>query len=146
LEALARIGGLVHAAGDARAPDPAARLESAGRALADDLLAVIDLPHQARGLGWSYAHFRLVFARRFGVGPGAWRLRHRLDHARHLLRERGLPVAAVAEAVGYRDPFAFSRIFSRHAGCSPSAYAASASATTITGPATAAGRRGSGSR
>lgn len=48
----------------------------------------------------------------------------RLQKAMLLLRTSQLKVAAIAETVGYKDPFAFSTAFKRHLGCSPSAYGA----------------------
>jgi AraC-like DNA-binding protein/quercetin dioxygenase-like cupin family protein len=47
----------------------------------------------------------------------------RMDRARELLREGGHKVAEVADAVGYPDPHYFSRVFKRHVGCTPGAYA-----------------------
>jgi len=44
----------------------------------------------------------------------------KMDWARALLAESGLPVTEVARRVGYADPFYFSKVFRRHAGDSPS--------------------------
>ena len=46
--------------------------------------------------------------------------RMKMDWARALLAESGLPVTEVARRVGYADPFYFSKVFRRHAGVSPS--------------------------
>jgi AraC family transcriptional regulator of adaptative response / methylphosphotriester-DNA alkyltransferase methyltransferase len=49
-------------------------------------------------------------------------LRHvRMTHAADLLVASELPVAAVARAVGYRQPAQFSKAFRRHHGLPPSA-------------------------
>ena len=48
----------------------------------------------------------------------------RLQKAILLLRTSQLKVASIAEAVGYKDPFAFSTAFKRHLGCCPTAYCA----------------------
>jgi AraC-like DNA-binding protein len=45
-------------------------------------------------------------------------------NAASLLQDRSLKLQSVAEAVGYQDPFAFSRAFKRWSGASPSAYRA----------------------
>ena len=39
-----------------------------------------------------------------------------------ILRQTNLPVAHIAKGVGYTDPFAFSKIFRKHKGVSPSQY------------------------
>jgi AraC family transcriptional regulator of adaptative response / methylphosphotriester-DNA alkyltransferase methyltransferase len=46
--------------------------------------------------------------------------RMRMTRAAELLREDSLPVAAVARAVGYRQPAQFSKAFRRHHGRPPS--------------------------
>ena len=46
--------------------------------------------------------------------------RVRMDHAAVLLLRDGIPVSAVARAVGYRQPAQFSKAFRRHHGCPPS--------------------------
>ncbi len=48
----------------------------------------------------------------------------RLTKAASLLHERALKLQAVAEAVGYRDAFAFSKAFKRWSGASPKRYRA----------------------
>ena len=42
----------------------------------------------------------------------------RLDHAQQLLQS-GLSVRETAEAVGYNDPFYFSRLYKKHMGVTP---------------------------
>ncbi|MBD2867282.1 AraC family transcriptional regulator [Paenibacillus arenilitoris] len=48
----------------------------------------------------------------------------RIEHAKRLLLESDEKVIAVATMVGYDDPSFFSRLFARHAGCSPREYRA----------------------
>jgi AraC-like DNA-binding protein len=104
-------------------------LDRARRELADDLLATIDLPAYARRMGLSYAHFRRVFTQAAGMPPASWRTKHRLEHARQLLRERGLTVIDAAAAVGYGSAAAFSRRFTQACGDSPSRVRAAGVAT-----------------
>jgi AraC-like DNA-binding protein len=42
-----------------------------------------------------------------------------------VLRRERAPLAEIAERIGYQSASAFSTAFSRHTGCSPSAYARS---------------------
>ena len=45
-----------------------------------------------------------------------------MHQAAYLLRDQNLAVKEVARSVGYRDPFAFSKLFKKHFGSTPSAY------------------------
>lgn len=50
----------------------------------------------------------------------------RMDMARQLLRDTGVPVARVAAALGYGDPTVFTRAFARWTGRTPSRFRAEA--------------------
>lgn len=67
---------------------------------------------------------RSAFAERFtlvlGQPPLTYLTEHRMRLALYLLRHSGLPVAAVAERVGYGSGTAFSQAFRRAHGVSPS--------------------------
>ena len=56
----------------------------------------------------------------FGLTTGQWMLKLRLDIASEQLIESDLPIATVAQNVGYSDQSAFTRQFSRATGLSPS--------------------------
>lgn len=45
-----------------------------------------------------------------------------LDHAKHILGQTQMPLAELADALGYADPGNFSRWFKRETGLTPSAY------------------------
>lgn len=63
------------------------------------------------------------FTRTVGVAPMEYLLDWRMQVARRLLRHERLPVAEVAERVGYGSASTFSVAFSRRVGQSPSRYA-----------------------
>jgi transcriptional regulator GlxA family with amidase domain len=69
---------------------------------------------------------RAVFARKFGVEFGRSPLRYltevRMERAAELLRASDLPLAEVAERVGYASEFAFNRAFKRHFLLPPGGY------------------------
>ena len=73
----------------------------------------------AEELGMSYTSFRTRFRSDEGQAPAAYRRRHQLERAKQLLEETQMNVSSIADTLGYRDIFAFSRQFSREAGCSP---------------------------
>jgi transcriptional regulator GlxA family with amidase domain len=69
---------------------------------------------------------RPVFARRFQAAFGSSPLRYltarRMERARELLVDSELPLAAIAERVGYASQFAFNRAFKRHFLVPPGVY------------------------
>jgi AraC-like DNA-binding protein len=87
----------------------------------------------ARQAGLGETAFRAAFQRLAGLPPRAWLERRRITHAAGLIREGGLGVADAAAAVGYDDPFHFTRVFRRVMGCPPRAWRQGA-ASGITRP------------
>ncbi|MEA2331544.1 MAG: AraC family transcriptional regulator [Thermoleophilaceae bacterium] len=65
----------------------------------------------------------------------------RMTRAAELLRDRALPVAAVARAVGYRQPAQFSKAFRRHHGRPPSAVRGAPGGGRTSGRAASEARR-----
>lgn len=63
-----------------------------------------------------------LFIKHTGQSPKQYMNQVRLERAKALLQESDCSVAQVAAAVGFEDPLAFSRFFSRHCGVSPTAY------------------------
>jgi len=76
----------------------------------------------AAEVGLAADHFSRVFREIAGERPQAFVLRLRLQRAQQLLLETSLQVGEVAQAVGFRDIFYFSRQFSKHFGLPPSVY------------------------
>lgn len=70
----------------------------------------------------SYSRLRVLFVRRWGVGPGEYRIRCRMEQAWFLLQDPGIRIREIADRLGYKDSFAFSRQFKQHFGCSPLHY------------------------
>jgi AraC-like DNA-binding protein len=77
----------------------------------------------AEEMGYSGPHFRRLFRRAMGLGPSAYQLRERMARAMSLLRDAD--VKEVAAALGYSDPFVFSRQFKAQTGLPPSVFAQS---------------------
>lgn len=73
----------------------------------------------ARRLHLSAEHFSRLFRQVVGQSPMEMILDVRLSHARHLLRESSLGVGEIAERLGYRDVYFFSRQFRQKCGVSP---------------------------
>lgn len=64
-------------------------------------------------------HFSRVFRKVAGMSPLDYILDIRVSHARHLLMESSLTVGEIADRLGYRDVYFFSRQFKQKTGLSP---------------------------
>ncbi len=97
-------------------------IDAACEALAEDFEQRIPLPQLAEELGIGYERFRKVFTEQLGMSPGEYRIRRRIDRARELIVQDGLSNKELAYALGYPDPFTFSKQFRRVVGESPAAF------------------------
>lgn len=81
-------------------------------------------PHRVEDLaaraGLSPRYFSIKFKELIGSSVQAYVIRTRIERAQHLLLYAGMNVTEVADALGYRDIFFFSRQFKQHTGKSPS--------------------------
>ena len=105
----------------ARAAGGEDAIARASRLLADESVRRVDLRAWCQGQGLAYEAFRKAFTARVGEPPGRYRIRRRLEMACQLL-EAGLPVAVVAERLGYASPYEFSAQFRARLGVPPSRY------------------------
>lgn len=67
----------------------------------------------------SVFHFARAFRASVGAAPGSFQRSARMKRAQRLLVETQLPVIEVAALVGYETPQAFSRVFRRMVGVTP---------------------------
>lgn len=74
----------------------------------------------AVAFGVSPEHINLIFRRELKMTPSAVINRERVMLAYRLIHEQGKSVKEAAYAVGYQDPFYFSRVFKRTLGIPPS--------------------------
>ncbi|MEJ3653648.1 AraC family transcriptional regulator [Actinomycetes bacterium KLBMP 9759] len=82
----------------------------------------VSVSELARTAGLSTSHFAALFRAATGSGVVEYTKRLRMARARELLITSSRDIADVAVAVGYPDPFYFSRQFRTVHGCSPSEY------------------------
>jgi len=92
------------------------------KTLSWDTDASLSLPDIAEELGMGYEHFRKCFRQEFGVAPGKYRQRVRMQRAQCLLITSEVTVKEIAAQMGYSDAFTFSKEFKRYAGMSPLTY------------------------
>ncbi len=80
------------------------------------------LDELAKAAGLSVPHFCLLFKQQTGYAPIDFLIRQRIRKACQLLDTTDATVAAIAEKVGFEDPYYFSRCFHRIMGSSPRTY------------------------
>jgi len=73
--------------------------------------------------GMSRSAFFERFSRTVGMAPMAYLLTWRMALAKQMLRQRELPMAEIAERVGYSSVGTFGVAFTRHVGMPPGQYA-----------------------
>ncbi|AIQ37677.1 MULTISPECIES: helix-turn-helix domain-containing protein [Paenibacillus] len=82
------------------------------------------IPHRVEDLaaraGLSPRYFSIKFKELTGSSVQSYVIRARIERAQHLLLYAGMNVTEVADALGYRDIFFFSRQFKQYTGKSPS--------------------------
>ncbi|CAA6679948.1 MULTISPECIES: AraC family transcriptional regulator [unclassified Lentimonas] len=76
----------------------------------------------AQQLGWSRSHFDRVFSKEVGQAPKQFLLNCKMIEARRYLESSTLRIGEIAEALGYRDIYFFSRQFKQFFGQAPLAY------------------------
>jgi AraC-like DNA-binding protein len=83
----------------------------------------VSIANMAEAFGYNRAYLSRIFKRQVGMPPSTFLLNLRLDHARHLLRERPeLTIEQVAASVGIQDALYFSKQFRKAYRQSPSSY------------------------
>jgi len=83
-------------------------------------------PHNVEGLaavaGMSPSHFSRAFKAAFGTSPIDWLRRERISQAKRRLGDTADPIQWIAEVVGYRDRFFFSKDFKKLTGLTPTQF------------------------
>lgn len=77
----------------------------------EGFLGLASLEAVAKGCGVEAAYLCRLFARFHDESPYQYLTRLRMDYASSLLLEEGASVRSVAQRMGYKDPFHFSRVF-----------------------------------
>jgi AraC-like DNA-binding protein len=76
----------------------------------------------AREVHVSTSLLTTLFQREYGQAPLELVIHHRVQKAAFLLQETDDTLEAIASAVGYKNPYSFSRLFTKHMGTSPGRY------------------------
>lgn len=76
----------------------------------------------AEKFGLERRKFSYLFEQLTGLTPIQYITEYRIEKAKELLRMTDIPIAIIAELVGYFDSFYFSRVFKKHTNITPSHY------------------------
>lgn len=82
----------------------------------------INISTIAQNLGLNRSYLAVLFKKRLAISPQGYLIRFRVEKACDLLKNPMLSIGDVARSVGYDDPLAFSKIFKKTKGLSPSDY------------------------
>lgn len=85
----------------------------------DEKLKINDL---ADFIGINRSYLTSSFKKHMGCSPQEFLINLRMEKAKSLLKKTEMSVNAVANAVGYPDQLAFSKVFKQHCGVSPRMY------------------------
>lgn len=84
--------------------------------------ASYSVPEMAARCGLSASRFTRRFREMVGLPPNRFMVAERLRTAEMMLLGGNAPIETIADRLGYRDVYFFSRQFGRYRGISPSAY------------------------
>ena len=96
-----------------------AMFNRAREVLSSDFSESQTIPKLARKLGTNATKLKSGFRLLYGTTIFAYRNRHRMDRAMHLLVAGELPIATVAHAVGFHHQASFTSAFRAHFGLTP---------------------------
>lgn len=102
------------------------RIAAIRRALdwvADNPNRAVRLEELAQAAGLSRFHFGRLFKAEVGVTPTVYVERSRIERAKGMIRTAELPIAHIAQVLGFADQAHFTRRFRVHVGQTPAAYA-----------------------
>lgn len=82
----------------------------------------VSIQHVSELLQCDRRRLTYLFEKQVGLSPIQFLTGIRIKHAKELLRTTSVPVGEIGEAVGYVDPFYFSRVFKKNMNMTPTAY------------------------
>jgi AraC-like DNA-binding protein len=113
------LAGVKRRAAGVRIRESEARLFKVLALMRDNLARSWTLEELAAEAALSIPHFTELCRRQTGMPPLSLLIRLRLQRAMDLLQQGNHSVTGAARAVGYDDPFYFSRLFRKHMGVTP---------------------------
>lgn len=99
-------------------------VEAAAAYISEHFREKLTVRELAAGTGFSEYHFIRVFKRRTGFTPYEYLLNTRMNNARYLLKNTGLPVKEICFSTGFSGESSFCTAFKRMEGMTPAQYRA----------------------
>jgi AraC-like DNA-binding protein len=116
-------------------PDVNGKIEQSIAYMTQHLNKPVQVATLAALANMSSSHYTAMFKRQTGCAPIDYFIRLRMRHACHLLDATTMSVKEVAAALGYDDPFYFSRMFKSVNQVAPSDYRALRRSVQVDGAA-----------
>lgn len=82
----------------------------------------ISLSRMAQMANLSVSRFSTLFSKAMGVSPVHYQMKTRMAKAKHVLLKTDRTISEIADELGYRDQFHFSKAFKKESGLSPNIY------------------------
>lgn len=101
---------------------PESRVDEATKFICDNLASPLTVGAIADAVGLSESRLAHLFSQRVGQTPQEYVEHQRLARAKLILESTDQAIAQIARAVGFEDPFYFTRRFRRSNGFSPVGY------------------------
>jgi iron complex transport system substrate-binding protein len=107
------------AGGEVSAPDLAAQI---AQYIHENYCKTISMETMASLFHYSTHYLSRVFKRKFGCSPIEYLIQTRMKRAQFLLSETDAAIRDIAESVGYKDIYYFSRLFKKLTGATPAQF------------------------
>jgi len=101
------------------------RIEKAMTVIRKHYNTLLRVEEVAAAVRISASHLRMLLRQNTGKNFTTLLHEHRVEAAKHLIREEGYTFSEIALKVGFESPAFFFRIFKRHTGMTPKSYARS---------------------
>ena len=97
-------------------------IQSAQTHIMEHSCEIVDFAALAESLGIPYRTFRHLFTKETGESPLQFQLGIRLARAKNLLASSDMPIAEIAETLGFNSTWYFSHFFAKATNVSPREY------------------------
>jgi YesN/AraC family two-component response regulator len=95
-------------------------VEAITKYLTNNYIEDISLYTLSKNMYLSPVYISKIFKELMGDSPINYLIRIRLSKAKELLQKSNLSIKEISEAVGYKDPYYFSKLYKKYYGISPS--------------------------